>query len=80
MRRLMYLCLAACAGLAAAMLPIPSLLLLLFAGCLVTSGIFVLLLCKNRTAALILLPMAFGLLWSYGFQTAILRPAQLLNG
>lgn len=80
MRRLMYLCLAACAGLAAAMLPIPSFLLLLFAGCLVTSGIFVLLLCKNRTAALILLPMAFGLLWSYGFQTAILRPAQLLSG
>ena len=61
-RRLMYLCLAACAGLAAAMLPIPSFLLLLFAGCLVTSGIFVLLLCKNRTAALILLPMAFGMI------------------
>ena len=80
MRRLMYLCLAACAGLAAAMLPIPSFLLLILAGCLVTSGIFVLLLCRRRTAALILLPMAFGLLWSYGFQTAILRPAQQLSG
>lgn len=80
MRRLMYLCIAACAGLMAAMLPIPSFLLLLFAGCLFTSGIFVLLLCRRRIAALILVPMAFGLLWSYGFQTAILRPAQLLSG
>lgn len=80
MRRFMLLCLGLCAGLLGALLPVPSAALLITAGIFVTVGIFVLICTARRWIALLLIPAALGLCWSYGYQMLYLHPVLYWSG